>query len=514
MATTENATPIRVIHNSAGHLAGPSRSLGGVVIGYLGVRVFTPQPVSKVIQTVGGCSTLLGLIAMARDVESLYAGVKALVCVLKSNPFARAEMEQILGYRSLAMLLRKKSSFLNSHILHLIFTLVGTVEAGKEVTGIPNQAAFRDLLCDLELWHAAPAEVEKSLFEHFFELLSDTGVQRSAANIKLLRNYHLVEKLLVILKKSEGSSTTTLTLLNVLHALLCTSPRVTDVLCFTQFTAATLLTKVENESAVNLGPGTDGTDCRPDDVVMSPEEASIILRNRCLKLFFSLLYMGKKINAKYCEEMLAIVGFDWVQLFLQAGLHPTTVVWSLRILMTLLSIPSLLGKFREGSCNGGWLMKSELVLQNKMGAALGQTLSCSTKVKQMRIRQDIFSIPGFQLFNWLMPRHMAIPEVYFLLLAMVLGQPVKRLPDTARLDLDSVWNYVFGTSSAEVIGQDLASRVTLCGEAMVTVLCMVRHMLNFETKNPEKLPDWLKVIVCYLNQCYISGFNSHEIDKN
>jgi hypothetical protein len=75
----------------------------------------------------------------------------------------------------------------------------------------------------------------------------------------------------------------------------------------------------------------------------------------------------------------------------------------------------------------------------------------------------------------------------------VLGQPVKRLPDTARLDLDSVWNYVFGTSSAEVIGQDLASRVTLCGEAMVIVLCMVRHMLNFETKNPEKLPDWLKV---------------------
>ena len=49
MATTENATPIRVIHNAGGHLAGCSRSLGGVVIGYLGVRVFTPQPVSKVL---------------------------------------------------------------------------------------------------------------------------------------------------------------------------------------------------------------------------------------------------------------------------------------------------------------------------------------------------------------------------------------------------------------------------------------------------------------------------------
>jgi hypothetical protein len=72
----------------------------------------------------------------------------------------------------------------------------------------------------------------------------------------------------------------------------------------------------------------------------------------------------------------------------------------------------------------------------------------------MRIRQDIFSIPGFQLFNWLMPRHIGIPEAYYLLLAMVLGQPVKRLPDAARLDLDSVWNYVFGSTEvvARVVG--------------------------------------------------------------
>jgi hypothetical protein len=33
MASGENATPIRVVHNSAGHLLGPARSLGGVLIG-------------------------------------------------------------------------------------------------------------------------------------------------------------------------------------------------------------------------------------------------------------------------------------------------------------------------------------------------------------------------------------------------------------------------------------------------------------------------------------------------
>ena len=36
MPGNENATPIRILHNAAGHLAGPARSLGAVLMGYLG----------------------------------------------------------------------------------------------------------------------------------------------------------------------------------------------------------------------------------------------------------------------------------------------------------------------------------------------------------------------------------------------------------------------------------------------------------------------------------------------
>lgn len=49
MSSHENATPIKILHNSAGHLSGPSRTLGGVVIGYLGVRVFSPRPVASMV---------------------------------------------------------------------------------------------------------------------------------------------------------------------------------------------------------------------------------------------------------------------------------------------------------------------------------------------------------------------------------------------------------------------------------------------------------------------------------
>jgi len=123
MSSHENATPIRlvvflnhqicftiyiliafnffysILHNSAGHLAGPARTLGGVVVGYLGVRVFSPHPVSTMMDTVGGCCVLLGIIAMAQDVESLYAGVKALTCVVRSNRAAQSEMDRKRSYQ-------------------------------------------------------------------------------------------------------------------------------------------------------------------------------------------------------------------------------------------------------------------------------------------------------------------------------------------------------------------------------------------------------------------------------
>ncbi len=51
----------------------------------------------------------------------------------------------------------------------------------------------------------------------------------------------------------------------------------------------------------------------------------VVLRNRCLKLFFSLLYVGKKIHSGYCEDVVQVVGFDWIQLFLQGHLHQVSV---------------------------------------------------------------------------------------------------------------------------------------------------------------------------------------------
>ncbi len=171
-----------------------------------------------------------------------------------------------------------------------------------------------------------------------------------------------------------------------------------------------------------------------------------------------------------------MVGFDWILLFTQGHLHPATVVWGLRVLMTLLSIPMLMDRFRAGTCNGHWLVKSEVVLQDKMVQALGQTSTSTSKATRRGIRQDIFGVPGFQLLNWQMTHHIDVPETYFLVIAILLGQPLKALPSKdIKFDMDAVWNYVFGSPMSSQTSPEISGKVKLSGDAMITVLCMVKE---------------------------------------
>lgn len=95
----ENTTPLRVLYNAASHLHGPARSLGAALIGHTGIHMFHPQPVATVLNDIGGMSIVLGFVAMANDVEGLYAAVKALVCVIKSTSAAQHDMQRVNGYQ-------------------------------------------------------------------------------------------------------------------------------------------------------------------------------------------------------------------------------------------------------------------------------------------------------------------------------------------------------------------------------------------------------------------------------
>lgn len=80
------------------------------------MRTFCPRPVAKILENVGGASSLLGLIAMATDVEGLYAAVKALVCVVKSNKATLKDMDRIRGYQ-VCQMYQKFSYYLTNFVV-------------------------------------------------------------------------------------------------------------------------------------------------------------------------------------------------------------------------------------------------------------------------------------------------------------------------------------------------------------------------------------------------------------
>ncbi|RWS27323.1 PH domain associated with Beige/BEACH domain containing protein-like protein, partial [Leptotrombidium deliense] len=424
ISTHENATPIYVLHNSAGHLCGPSRSLGAILIGYIGARCFIPKPVSVTIHDIGGCSLLLGLVASSHDVESLYASVKALVCVLKVNKQLVLEMERIKGYQTLAMLFRRKKQYLNSHVLHLTFNLVGTLDVYRKndnhSNDIQNTKAFKDLLCDqIDLW--VQNDLLKSLLEHFNELLLESGqyhsqVELKSKNIKVLRELGLLPRLLQLLWDLKLTDSKIMSIIkSLIFVLLNQTPRQCDLLYFGQFISATLPTNGESEKA--------------DEVLE--------LRNSLLKIVLQLMTRNvhQQVNHAIQEELTRILGFDWFLLFLQGSyLHKDTVAIGLVNVMVLISNPFLYMRFKEASSNGGWLKDTETVFSNRLGVQLlgfnvggvmpstpaspsfmgssGAALlttsksNCGVRI----IRNDIFTIPGFQHLGWLMSAHVQKPQ--------------------------------------------------------------------------------------------------------
>ena len=97
-----------------------------------------------------------GLVAMATNVESLYAAVKCLVYVVKCNSDMHHEMERLHGYQTLAYLLKRHRLLVNNHVLHLIMLLAGTSDSDRDHLTTPNNSlAFRDLLADLDVNHSS-----------------------------------------------------------------------------------------------------------------------------------------------------------------------------------------------------------------------------------------------------------------------------------------------------------------------------------------------------------------------
>ncbi|XP_029115173.1 WD repeat and FYVE domain-containing protein 3 isoform X3 [Scleropages formosus] len=496
VSSHENSTPVKLLHNGSGHLNGPARTVGAAVIGYLGVCVFVPKPVATNLQYIGGAAAILGLVAMASDVEGLYASVKTLVCVVKSNPLASKEMERIRGYQLLAILLKKKRALLNSHILHLTFSLVGTMDSSHETAIVPTSTAFQELLCDLEVWLHAPHELHLSLFEHFIELLTESS--EAPQNCRLLRELQMVPKLLLTLRDPSLSQASIAAIGSLLGLLLQGFPSACDLLRFGQLLSSTLPTYAVCEKFVVMkADAEEKSDQGIKDDAGDLSASLILLRNRLLDILLNLLFTTKEkcaVNTLACEEMARTLGFDWLLAFVEEHLHPSTVTAAARILVTLLSSQPLLARFREGLCGGGWLDNTEPVLTDRIGTVLGFNVGrgAGGRCVIREINREACHFPGFPVLQTLMPKHSDVAELHFLLMALFLQQPVAERPRNLHCDLDAVWTFIFGIpASSGSMGDCPGGSVhSVCTEAAFLLLAMLRGLFNLPWQAEEE-GSWL-----------------------
>lgn len=144
-------------------------------------------------------------------------------------------------------------------------------------------------------------------------------------------------------------------------------------------------------------------------------------------------------------------------------------------------------RFRDGTSNGGWLRYAEQVTHNKMAVVLG--CPPHSPLSSGEFKSEAFHIPGFQYLYWLLPSHLDIPEVYFLLTALMMGQPAKLLPADTKFDLDTVWGFLWGSSVNNQPINSVVPRITLSSDAVVVLLGMMRALLH---SDQATLPEWLQ----------------------
>ncbi|VDO22519.1 unnamed protein product [Haemonchus placei] len=493
ISSSDNSTPLRIMTNTVAHAPGAGRAFGAVIIGYLGMRTFIPRPVPRLLDSMGGYACLYGLVAMATDSEGLYASLKAVVSAVRSNSNLQATLHANRAYQTLAVLLEDKANLLNSHIMHMIFSMAGTLDTAREIAIIPNAqvgsyfylGAFEDLLCDLDIWARAPDEQHRMLYEHFYELITD----HERENLVIVRRSPLFSRLLfTMLDRPHLLWSTNEIVFNLLSAIVQPQCDNRSMLKLGQAIAATLpttdedllleakfpfhISEMQNQLLANQKPD----EGKPSALYL------VYVRNRMLNMIANFLsHSSAPLNQHMSEQIVRVLGFDWVYCLLSPGVHSGTVFLALRILLALVAHPQLLVKFREGTASGNLL-----ILKRQFQVVLGFSVSAHGGAvgSKIDINPELQNCAGFAALEHLMAAHADKPYAYMAMLAILVGQPVKDLRFCENFNIDQIWTHVFGLALNSSVYEAIKS-AEFCYDALIPLLAMIRACIYSGNEAPQ-----------------------------
>ncbi|CAK9291092.1 unnamed protein product [Gordionus sp. m RMFG-2023] len=502
MSTHDNNTPIKLLNNTSGHLFGSARSMGGIIIGYLGIRTFIPKPMAYTLFSIGGIPLILGLLALSNSSESFYASLKSLVGVFHSNPHAMSQMSTIRGYQMIALFLKLKKNILNNHILYLIFGLVGTIDSQRLTVKITNVEAFEDILYDFEVWLNLNEEAIRFLFQHHFELTMDST--ESSSNIGIMQKMDGISKYLYFLHrhlidsrdrivtfKSFDSSCIEL-IFKILALMLKEGNFSKNLLNFGQFMTTLVPHKAADEHLFCYDHESDLPTLDHVNV------KKIGLRNLCFDILTSLCFdnFGAK-DEEVCSKIESSLGLDWFFNFMLPYIHESTFIKSLRLLGIVIGAnSSTIDNFvdQDPSSFGHWLNNALSVLQKSQAMLLGYNLTSKNHEipsdDHRTVKMNILAGHKYSSFSFLMTLILSQTDrvsspIFLILFAWMLGQPIRQIPTCEnRLNLDIICRYVFGVSpnTATSLNESAESNHVSVNEYVVYLILNLVSQMNADSR--------------------------------
>nr|KAF6294195.1 WDFY family member 4 [Pipistrellus kuhlii] len=459
ISSRDNAMPVLLLRNCAGHLPGPLRTIGAVAVGHLGVRVFHSSPAASSLDFIGGPAILLGLISLATDDHAMYAAMKVLHLVLTSNVMCDRRMQHIFGYQVMAFLLRKKSSLLTHRVFQLILAMAGTAELGFGTSARTNLGVFQHILCNFQLWMGAADNVEQSLFSHLLEILrSPREGPRSA---RVAHQAQLIPRLVFLFSEPGLAPSRIPAIIAILGWQLKGHFSVQDLLRVALFVVYTLqpASVDERQICVDGAPETSG----PAGSQTSGK--TIWLRNQLLEMLLGVVSSSQlHLSSETKEEVFLSLGPGWFLLLLQGHLHPSTTVLGLKLLLHFLSSPALRGRFKDGLPAGSWVERcaegSDILMDN-------------LKSHPPAPDQGACLLPGFRVLNDLLAHHVHIPDVYLIVSAFFLQTPLTELTAGPKDSLDAQLQGLLQAHCAEEV-----LRAGLCVEGALLLLRMLKAAMS------------------------------------
>ncbi|XP_062943018.1 WD repeat- and FYVE domain-containing protein 4 [Cynocephalus volans] len=459
ISSRDNAMPVFLLRNCAGHLSGSLRTIGAVAVGQLGVRVFHSSPAASSLDFIGGPAILLGLISLATDDHTMYAAVKVLHSVLTSNAMCGRLMQHISGYQIMAFLLRKKTSFLNHRIFQLILSVAGTAEWGFRSSAITNVGIFQHILCNFELWMNTSDNVELTLFSHLVEILQSP--REGPRNAEVAHQAQLVPKLVFLFSEPSLTPSRISTIIAILGCQLRGYFSIPDLLRIGLFVVYTL----KPSSVKERQSCADGA---PDPSMPAGSQTSgktIWLRNQLLEMMLNVISSPQlHLSSESKEELFLSLGPDWFLLFLQGHLHPCTTVLALKLLLCFLSSPALRERFKEGLSAGRWVERSaegvDIVINN-------------LKNHPPVPGQGPCLLPGFRVLKDFLAHHAQIAEVHLVVSSFFLQTPLTELTHAPRDSLDAMLQWLLQKHHQEEV-----LRAGLCTEGALLLLEMLKATMS------------------------------------